>query len=117
MRETMEQKKSKVSESADYENCLGVKELEKGTLASFLGEDENAQIDEKLWKKHWVGMPEFEQENNPPYKKIIVSFRNKEDYEEFANLIGQNLTNKTKSIWHPKLDREANSLLRWVEDE
>ena len=108
---------NEIKESAEYENCLGVKEIEDGTLSSFLGMDEVQKIDEKLWKKHWVGMPEFEQENNPPYKKIIVSFRSKEDYDEFAKLIDQRLTEKTKSIWHPKLDRTANHLLRWVEDE
>ena len=75
------------------------------------------EIDDKLWKKHWVGMPEFIQENNPPYKRIIISFRNEDDYNEFAKLVDQNLSDKTKSIWYPKLDREANSLLRWVEEE
>jgi len=110
-------KKTKIEESTEYENCLDVKEFEDGTLSSFLGEEAVKDIEEKIWKKHWVGMPEFTQENNPPFKKIIVSFRNKEDYDEFSKLIGQNLTEKTKSIWHPKLDREANSLLRWVEDE
>ena len=46
-----------------------------------------------------------------------MHFRNKEDYEEFAKLIGQPLTKKTKSTWFPRLDRTANSLLRWVEEE
>lgn len=110
-------KKPNIEETTEYENCLGVKEFGDGTLGAFLGEDAVKDIEEKLWKKHWVGMPEFVQEDNPAYKKIIVSFRNKEDYEEFAKLIDQNLSEKTKSIWHPKLDREANSLLRWVEEE
>ena len=69
------------------------------------------------WRKHWKGMPEYEQEENRPYKTVYVHFRNKEDYEEFAKLIGQKLTVKTKSIWHPHLDRTANSLLRWVEGD
>lgn len=110
-------KKPEIVETTDYESCLEVKENAPGTLSSFLGDEEVKEIDEKLWKKHWVGMPEFVQENNPPYKKIIISFRNEEDYKEFADLIEQNLSEKTKSIWYPKLDREANSLLRWVEEE
>ena len=109
-------KKSKIAETTEYESCLDVKEFEDGTLSSFLGEEAVKDIDEKMWKKHWVGMPEFVQESNPPYKKIIVSFRNKEDYDEFSQMIGQNLTDKTKSIWHPKLDREANMLTRWIEE-
>jgi hypothetical protein len=68
------------------------------------------------WRKYWKGMPEFVQEDNPPYKKIIVSFRNEEDYEEFAKLISQKLTDKTKSIWYPKLDIDDNALKRWIEE-
>ena len=46
--------------SDDYDNFVGKKaEIEKrGTLNEFLGEG-----DEEPWEKHWVGMPEFEQED------------------------------------------------------
>jgi len=53
------------------------------------------------WHKEWKDMPEFVQEKKEPYAKIIVRFDNEEDLQEFAKLIGQKLTNKTKSIWHP----------------
>ena len=49
----------------------------------------------------WSGMPEFVQEKKEPYKKLIVRFETKDDYENFARLINQNLTPKTKSIWVP----------------
>ena len=49
----------------------------------------------------WVGMPEFIQEKKEPYKKIIIRFENEADYVDFANIISQKLTPKTKSIWHP----------------
>ena len=70
--------------------------------------------DEKL--EHWnaAGMPEFIQEKQEPYNKITVRFETKEDYEHFAELIGQNLTPKTKSIWHPKLDRYVNKGVVYV---
>lgn len=73
--------------------------------------------EDKEWKKYWKGMPEFENEDNPPFKKIIVSFRTKEDYEDFAKLIGQKMTDKTKSIWHPRLNVEENRLLRWIVED
>ena len=69
---------------------------------------EKDEIDE-LWK----GMPEFIQEKQEPYSKIIVRFDSEEDLQEFANLIGQKLTNKTKSIWHPKLIRGKHSKKRY----
>lgn len=55
----------------------------------------------KDWQKEWKDMPEFVQEKKEPYAKIIVRFDSEEDLQEFAKFIGQKLTNKTKSIWHP----------------
>jgi|APCry1669189665_1035243.scaffolds.fasta_scaffold01871_2 hypothetical protein len=115
----MEDNKPVVDESTEYESLIDSKNISYGvsTLDAFLPEDETLEQDDVKWKKHWVGMPEFKQDTNPPYKQIYVSFRNKEDYEEFAKLIDQHLTIKTKSIWHPKLDRDANALRRWIETD
>lgn len=49
----------------------------------------------------WQGMPEFVQEKQEPYSKIIFRFANEADLQEFAELIDQKLTSKTKSSWHP----------------
>jgi hypothetical protein len=57
------------------------------------------------WQEEWKGMPEYKQTRVDPYKEIIVRFKTKEDYESFAEVIGQNLTDKTKSIWHPKVQK------------
>jgi len=56
---------------------------------------------ENEWQKEWKDMPEFLQEKKEPYSKIIVRFESKEDLQEFSKIIGQNITKKTKSIWHP----------------
>jgi len=70
------------------------------------------------WKEHWVGMPEFEYiEDNGPYRSINMKFRCEEDYLEFGRRIDQTVTDKSKAIWHPKLERTPNYLLRWVEAE
>ena len=63
----------------------------------------------------WENMPEFVSEKVEAYSKIMVRFDNEEDLQEFAKLIGQKLTNKTKSIWHPQLDRGSNAGLRYVD--
>ncbi len=55
-------------------------------------------------KKEWVGMPECTNQDLTASKQLIISFRNGEDYRAFAELIGQTLTPKTKSIWYPKVD-------------
>lgn len=59
---------------------------------------EEKEID---WKNEWKEMPEFIQNKKDSYAKIIVRFDNEDDLQEFAKLIGQKLTNKTKSIWYP----------------
>lgn len=107
--------KLNVVETTEYENCIGHKE--QSSVLDFFGisEEEKQEYEVESWKKHWVGMPEFKQEDNPPYMKIIISFRNEDDYKEFAKLVDQNLTEKTKSIWYPKLERDENTLKRWIE--
>jgi hypothetical protein len=49
----------------------------------------------------WDGMPEFVQEKKEPHAKIIFRFEDEESLQEFATLISQKLTSKTKSSWHP----------------
>jgi hypothetical protein len=110
--------KNIVSESTTYENFVGKKveipvEDAPASLAEFIGLEDNVPE----WKKEWVGMPEYEQKDNPTYKSIQIHFRCAEDYEEFAKLIQQPLTKKTKSTWFPRLDRTANSLMRWIESD
>lgn len=107
-----------VKETTEYESLIGVKVELKGpaSLENFLYSEEEIEEAQPEWKKNWVGMPEYENEANPPYKKIQINFRDEEDYNEFAKLIGQNLTDKTKSIWHPKLDKDKNALRRWIEE-
>lgn len=57
--------------------------------------------------KVWEGMPEFIQEDRKFYKQIIVRFLKKKDYEKFAKLIGQTLTESTKCIWYPHHDFDS----------
>jgi hypothetical protein len=40
------------------------------------------------WEEHWQGMPEFVQVKQEPFAKITVRFRNQEDLDDFARLIG-----------------------------
>ena len=64
----------------------------------------------------WKNMPEFVQEKQEPYAKLIVRFATQEYLEEFAKLIRQKLTQKTKSIWHPELEKGINSARRYIDE-
>ena len=68
------------------------------------------------WQDEWKDMPEFIQEKKEPYSKIIFRFNSEEDLQEFAKLIGQKLTNKTKSAWYPELQRGLNSSKRYSDE-
>jgi len=72
--------------------------------------------EEKEWKKEWVGMPEFVQEKQKPYAMINFRFESEEDLQEFAKLIGQKLTNKTKSAWYPFKSHWGDTIKRWVNE-
>ena len=70
---------------------------------------ENKQPELKLfdeqadWQKEWKDMPEYTQKDLTPYQSIMLHFENKEDMQSFAQLIGQKITQKTKSLWHPAM--------------
>ena len=63
----------------------------------------------------WENMPEFVSEKVEPYAKVIVRFDNEQYLKEFSEMIGQKVNVKTKSIWHPQLDRGSNAGLRYVD--
>ena len=82
-----------------------------GTVSKLFEELEQADV-----FAEWKDMPEFVQDKQEPYQQIIVRFRCKEDVDEFAQLIGQPLTPKTKSIRHPRLARGVNANKVWVDE-
>ena len=65
--------------------------------------------------EHWKGMPEFVQEKQEAFKKLIVRFNSQEDVDAFAELIGQKITPKTKSLWFPALVRGLNTGKRYID--
>lgn len=69
------------------------------------------------WKKEWQNMPEYNQEDLEPIKQLIISFDSYEDYFSFGELIDQNLTKKTKSIWYPKLKKTTFTNMRYIQDD
>lgn len=113
--------------SQDFDTMVGYKESEgrPGSLASFLGESDVPETEEDAWTEHnyqnwrklWKGMPSYESQNLEAKKQLIINFRSEEDFLAFAKVIEQNLTLKTRSVWHPAKEQDANSLKRWLEDD
>ena len=70
-------------------------------------EGEGAPIQEALfdvrpaWEKEWHGMPPFSTQEAEPVRTVIVHFPTKEDMDEFATTVGQEVTKRTETIWYP----------------
>ena len=65
--------------------------------------------------EHWRGVPDFEQEDsNWRYHSLTMVFRTPSLYATFANLVRQELSLKTKSIYYPKWTPEKARYKKWV---
>lgn len=69
----------------------------------------------KDWSKEWQGMPEFGHKDLSSFSSLIVHFRNKQDRDDFAKLVEQKITHKTKTIWYPEIDTAHASQYRYVD--
>lgn len=69
----------------------------------------------------WVGMPEFQQEDQMPYFQLIVNFASPDAIERFSEFVEQPISatvgEKTKSIWYPKVARNVRKHTGYVADE
>lgn len=85
-----------------------------GELSTLFLETEKGETDPE---KEWEGMPEFDQPDKMSFRHVIVHFECQSDVDEFARLIGQTLTDKTKSLWHPEQIRMDTESKRYGADE
>lgn len=85
-------------------------------LSQFFSERELEQILEQKRAEEfdpsgeWTGMPEFDQADKTAVRRIVVNFKSNADAIEFAKLLGQPITDKTRSMWYPAvpIDRLMN---------
>lgn len=64
--------------------------------------------------EEWKGMPEFEHEDKTSYQSIHIHFKNEQEVQEFAELIGQSLTEKTRSIWYSQREQMDDGAERYI---
>jgi len=70
------------------------------------------EVDKHDCKINYVGMPEFESKKIEAYHKVIIN--TSKSISELSNIFKQNITEKTQSIWFPKLIMGKNSKYRVV---
>ena len=66
--------------------------------------------------EEWEGMPEFKQSEESTYQSIHVHFATIEDANRFAQLIEQNITEKTKFIWYPAREKTTHADKRYADE-
>lgn len=64
----------------------------------------------------WEGMPQFHQEDREYFRTVYVHFDDNEAVGDFAERVGQTITDTTRSIHYPKLEWEKTVHLRYVSD-
>jgi hypothetical protein len=65
-------------------------------------------IDPEIIDDHfseWQGMPEYESEN-VAHKSVVLHFLKAQDVNDFSQLIGQPIGERTKYLWFPPVERE-----------
>jgi hypothetical protein len=72
---------------------------------------------EDKYQEEWKGMPEFNMSPEVPIFTLKLSFKTQKDIDDFSALINQNVTKNKENYWFPKLNRNAFSELKYVDDE
>jgi hypothetical protein len=86
-------------------DSLGFEEHELESLIIF--DDSNTKwLDQK---EEWQDMPEYDHDDQTPYRSIIMHFMKKEDLETFLKLIKQDVTDRTRWLYFP---RQENQVLK-----
>lgn len=54
----------------------------------------------------WQGMPEFAHEDKTAFQSITLHFVDQAAVEQFADLVGQKISPKTRFLWYPAIEIE-----------
>lgn len=65
------------------------------------------------WLEHWKGLPDYHSEEQQVYAKIDFIFKS-DQVERAKEIFGQNITDRTTSVWYPKLIAGTYSTKRVV---
>jgi hypothetical protein len=68
-------------------------------------------------RNEWDGMPEFTQDAQQSFKRIIVHFTDQAAVDAFARLVGQPVLANTRFIWYPQITIERYADKHYVSDD
>ena len=70
-----------------------------------------------FYDRHWRQMPEFSENGDPPFFTINFTFKSVSQLANFARLVKQRITQKTKYIYFPDKERDDLEPLRWASNQ
>ena len=94
--------KIELNELIDLEFNLEPIGFDETTIESYLNNIDTGETD---FKEEWDGMPEFINEDKQGFKHLVVHFASQSGVDEFQKLVGQKITEKTKFIWFPQIEK------------
>ena len=59
-----------------------------------------------FYQRHWREMPEFIEPAQPPFITLKFNFASERLLTSFARIMKQQISENTKSVWHPALERQ-----------
>ncbi|MFP2239942.1 ParB/Srx family N-terminal domain-containing protein [Pseudescherichia vulneris] len=102
---------AEITELQDLDFDIGVIGFSDLEIGNFLGVEPDNPAD------HWEGMPDFNQEDKNGFHRMVVHFETEADVQNFATLVGQKITEKTKFIWYPEHQRDQVADKAYISDE
>lgn len=68
-------------------------------------------------KTEWRGMPEYQQADLTSARKIIVHFTREADVVNFAALVKQRISDRTRFIWYPAVEIDDGDGRRYIKQQ
>lgn len=67
-------------------------------------------------EEEWEGMPSYESEDETAFKTIKVHFISAEHVQQFSELLQQQITDSTRSLWFPEAMKKSWKNIRVVDE-
>lgn len=96
-------------------DATGFNSAELDALIGSFSAAEGVPVDDPAGE--WQGMPEFDNPWAKPFRSFWVHFAGQEAVDEFARLIGQEISPAARYIYHPKQIKEDLTQFRCNDDD
>ena len=82
---------------------------------AFFNPDKDGQANDSYTEWRKGGGLDYGNEDKTGFQTILLHFKEEKDVAEFAKLIKQNITNRTKYLWYPKQPEDKVANAKYVE--